>query len=442
MIHVVSNEDDFFDLFKKEPLPVIIYGAGKNLSRYIDKITHVDMICDKSKVGDVKYGMTVQHPQSICEVGKKSYVLITVSDENICKEIIDSLKDIETELYVVQACKNTAFSYDFWNTEKKYSYISSNEKLKVNLVCADATWIFYKFAVKMKEYLEKEDVKVSISSDTRRDVDINHHIPYIAYHPFQNDTLMITHVDNMSKLRMLKKQLKTASVGICMSRETMQNLATYGIDRSKLCYISPAQDNVICPHKYLIGITTKCRDTEDLRKRCSAILDVIEGIDNRYFCFFIMGSGWESIVEKMNDKGFEVDYYNQFDYNLYISKMQQIDYFLYMGFDEGTMGFLDALAAGAGTIVTPQGYHLDTSCEIDYPCRNIREFHDALIDLQNKRKKRVDAVKEWTWENYTKKHLKIWNYILKREPLQRIFEDQHEYNDGIYSLLIEDNRLE
>lgn len=178
-----------------------------------------------------------------------------------------------------------------------------------------------------------------------------------------------------------------------------------------------------------------------MRKRTAAILDIVEGISCDYFRFVIMGSGWESIVDELRLRGFEVQYYNEFNYNVYVNIMQEIDYFLFIGFDEGSMGYLDALAAGAGTIVTPQGFHLDADCEIDYPCRNIEQFRRAFLDLQQKRMKKVNAVRDWTWGNYTDKHIEIWDYILMRKDLKQLFHNQLRYEDGIYSMLIDHNKL-
>ena len=441
MISIISNEEDFFDVYRSHPLPVVLYGAGKNLRKFLGKVPRVDMICDGKRAGEIIYNKEIQSPQSIEALGDKVYVIITVFDKDIYDQIVNELKDSKGILQVVYGCRNVGFLYDYWSTEKLYHVSNRDRLIKINLVCAEDSWIFRKFADRMAECLEAEKVDVSISNDTRGDVDINHHIPYIAYHPFSNDTLMITHVDNMTKVNMLKKQLNIAQIGVCMSRDTMDTLVSYGIERSKLCYINPAHDMKIQPHKYRIGITHKCHDSEDLRKRATALLDVLEGIDSRYFRLFIMGEGWDRIVESLNKQGFEVEYYDNFDYDTYTQKMQEIDYFLYMGFDEGTMGFLDAMAAGAGTIVTPQGYHLDTNCPIDYSCKNVSDFHNALLDLQEKRKKRIDAVKNWTWNNYTKKHLTIWKYILKADSLSNLYQDQHLYNDGIFSMMIEDNRI-
>lgn len=441
MVIEIAENENFFDVYSRENLPIVLYGAGNNLRNYMEKIPRFDMICDKNRVGEMIDDVEINSPQSISSLGEKVYVIVTVYETETYNQILRELNSIATTVILIHARTNTGFVYDFWSTNIGYKSNASNAPLRINLVCSEDTWIFRKFADRMAECLEKEKVNVSICKDTRRDVDINHHIPYVAYHPFPNDTLMITHVDNMAKVKLLKKQLNIARVGICMSKQTMNDLTSYGIEKSKLCYINPAHDGLIEPHKYLIGITHKCHDSEDLRKRATALLDVIEGVDCHYFKFFIMGGGWTEIVNALRNKGFEVEYYEEFDSRVYINQMQKIDYFLYMGFDEGTMGYLDAMMAGAGTIVTPQGYHLDTRFPIDYPCCTIHDFRNALLDLQTRRKRRIDAVRDWTWDNYTHKHMAIWNYLLKRETLNDLYKDQHFYNDGIYSLLIEDNRI-
>lgn len=441
MIQILDNSVSFFEEYKKNKRPVVLYGAGANLRRYMDKVPSIDMICDKYRVGEIVEGYEVCDYKKIQNFEESIYVVVTIVDTDIFYSISEELGSISLDITLVHACNNIALAFDYWSTSIAYQVRESNKKLSVNLVCSENDWIFKKFADKMAENLTLENIDVEINTTTKKCFDINHHIPYIAYHPYPGDTLMITHVDTALKLQMLKRQLEIASVGICMSKNTMDMLVKYGISREKVCYINPAHDGIIRPHKYLIGITHKCRDSQDLRKRAGALLDSLEGIDSAYFKFFIMGTGWESIVAELAKKGYEVDYHSEFDYDTYTSMMQQIDYFLFMGNDEGAMGYLDAMAAGAGIIVTPQGYHLDTSCPIDYPCQTVKEFQNAFLDLQNQRKKRVEAVQDWTWSNYAKKHLAIWNYITRREPLEVLYGEQLKYNDGIYSMLLEDNRL-
>lgn len=131
--------------------------------------------------------------------------------------------------------------------------------------------------------------------------------------------------------------------------------------------------------------------------------------------------------------GYEVEYYSDFDYDLYTNLIPALDYYLFWGFDEGSMGYLDALAAGVETIVTPQGFHLDVKDGITYPCRVVDDFVEVLLELQNKRKKRIEAVEKWTWSSYVDKHLEVWKYILGAD--KTVYNNKHMYEDGIFSVL-------
>lgn len=442
MIKIAQYEDNFYEMYQQDKRKVIAYGAGNGLKQNFDKLADIDLICDLNAEEIKEFrGVKVIVPDELQNFKESLYIIVFIYDSITYMEVCKVLKEYQIDAVIFHYFNSISFGYSFWRTTKSYQTAETSHRLSVNLVCQDGAWIFKKFADRMCEYLSQYEVDVTISFDTKSFVDINHHIPYVAYEPFPNDTLMITHVDNMKKVMLLKKQLEIAGMGICMSKDTMDRLVSYGISRSKLCYINPAQDNIIKPHKYVIGITHKCHDMEDLRKRATALLDVLESVDPLYFKFLIMGAGWNKIIERMRERGFEVIYYPEFEYDTYNALMQEIDYFLYMGFDEGTMGYLDALAAGAGTIVTPQGYHLDTNCQIDYPCCTVSQFRDAFLDLQKKREVRIQAVSNWTWENYALKHLEVWNYILKRKNLKELYKNQSCYNDGIFSVMVEDNRI-
>lgn len=442
MTTIAPFGEDFYEKYRNERRLIVLYGAGKNMQRSWNCYPKVDFICDKN-AGEIKEfnNIKVIFPEELTNFGESIYIIITIKNELIVNEVVDLLSSMDIDAVIFKLADNVAFCDSFWGTMNSYVEQEGKGQLKVNLVCNDSGWIFKKFADRMKSVLEKKDVEVMISNCVREDVDINHHIPYVAFVPQKNDTLMITHVDNMKKIELLKKQLRVAGMGICMSKDTLDKLVSFGVDRGKLCYINPAHDGVIRPHKYLIGITHKCHDKEDLRKRATALLDVLAGVNADYFKFIIMGAGWDDIVFEMEKMGFEVEYYDDFIYDTYNDLMQKIDYFMYMGFDEGTMGYLDALAAGAGTIVTPQGYHLDVDCEIDYPCSTVKQFREAFLELQHKRELRVKAVEDWNWENYALKHLEIWNYLLKRKCLKDLYVNQSKYEDGIFSAMIEDNRI-
>lgn len=444
MIELIKFEEDFLELYQREPKEIVAYGMGQCFRDNYHKLPQITCICDQNTdmEGRVVHGVKVCRPEELLKFREEIYIVVFTYVSEIFWEIFEKIKGYDIKAKVLCIQNNIAFIQDVYTaTTKSYKKIKFTDTYTVNLVCEDRDWILRKFAERMKQYLSESGIRAYISDRSRTDVEINHHIQGGYYKPYANDTLMITHLDDYKKLTILKKQLETAGMGICMSRETMEMMRTCGIPANKLCYIDPAHDGVIRPKKYKIGITHRCYDAYDVRKRADAILDIVEGVRSDYFQFIIMGSGWERIVDELREKGFEVQYYNAFDYDVYGQLMQDIDYFLYMGFDEGSMGYLDALAAGVGTIVTPQGFHLDAGCGIDYPCRNVAQFRNAFMDLQRKRMEKVEAVKDWTWRNYVNKHMQIWDYLLMRKDLGELFQDQLKYEDGIYSMLIDHNKV-
>ncbi len=312
--------------------------------------------------------------------------------------------------------------------------------MRVRIVCYEDIdrWIVGKFAIKMNECLVNMDIDSDIEKEPDPSADINHHIIYAKYkgRGSNNDTLMITHIDNSSKLQKLKKQLEIAILGICFSRESLDQLAGMGIPRSKLAYINPAHDGVMVPKPKVIGIT--CRVQKDGRKRENFLSKLASHIDPRFFCFKIMGDGWDHQVDALRKKNFKVEYIHSFDYAKYVELLPSLDYYLYMGQDEGQMGFVDALAAGVETIVTAQGFHLDVEDGITYPFNTYDELLRIFKSLQEKRVKLIKSVEDWTWSNYTVKHLEIWEYLLSKNKDTHIPPDK-KYRDGVYSLYPFDN---
>jgi hypothetical protein len=292
-------------------------------------------------------------------------------------------------------------------------------------------WILGKFARRLHEELLKLGIEVDIANKIDHTADVNHHIIYLGYDETREssslDTLMVTHVDSVKKLNLVKRQLTVAKSGICMSKPTSDELATGGIPADRLCYINAAHDGVIVPKKYNMGITSKVQP--DGCKREGMLLSLCERVSPEDFRFTIMGMGWEHIIDTIRNRGFEVRYYNDFDYDEYVKLIPTLDYYLYFGQDEGSMGFIDALAAGVKTIVTPQGYHLDAPGGITHPFNEIGELVDIFNTLAKERRTLIDSVATWTWRDYAIKHVEVWEQLL--HPEKQVVS---RYTDGVNSI--------
>ncbi len=290
-------------------------------------------------------------------------------------------------------------------------------------------WILGKFARKLNEELIALGVNSDIGMVADPKADINHHIIYVNYNEALGttaDTLMVTHIDDFRKLSQLKRQLQVARVGICMSKPLMNELIVGGVPAEKLAYINPAHDGRMPLKKFVIGIASQVKP--DGCKREHLIAELASRISPKLFTFKIMGSGWEAVNRTLVDRGFELHYQREFDYNRYLEFIPSLDYYLYMGQDEGSMGFIDALAAGVKTIVTPQGFHLDAHGGIDHAFNTLEELVAVFDQIATDRIRLTESVTTWTWPDYAAKHLEIWKYMI--DPSKQIVS---HYQDGLNS---------
>lgn len=438
----INLENNFLSYIEKNDYPVVLYGAGENARRIHDKLSRVDYVCDiKARSMNSFDGIDVIEPAELIKLGK-IVILITIHNHEIFQEVCNLLQTMRVDAEVFYLFDNPSFSI-FVENDSKY-VVNEKDKLKINIINVDEGWILEKFANRMCDELNKMGHKVTISRDIDYSADVNHNISYLGLNEFVSKdsdckktviTEMVTHVDSFEKRDLLDFHSNCGVMEICMSKDTMDKLATWGINRKSLCYINPAQDGEIKPKKYIIGITNIGYRENDYRKNEWMIFDIFRELDPRYFELRIMGKGWNNVVEHIREIGFSVIYYQDFDREKYMELIPSLDYWLYYGFDEGAMGYLDAMAAGVKTIVTPQGYHLDTEVKPTYMCSTTSEFVRVMKNIQNERKAIVESVSEWTWKNFTQKHLEVWYYLLKAKPLNQIFENQGKYVDGIFSML-------
>lgn len=308
--------------------------------------------------------------------------------------------------------------------------------MNIRIVCYEDVdrWIIGKFALRMQDNLRLLGHQVSIAKVVDEDADVNHHLIYRDYN-FQTSgiqTLMVTHIDTTRKLNLLKRQLDVSPMGICMSRETVDYLHNLGIPREKLSYVNPAHDGVIKPRKMRVGLT--CRVQEDGRKRESFLGALAKYIQPEDFEFIIMGDGWDQQIELLRAVGFQVESYQEFNYLKYNEIIPSLDYYLYMGLDEGQMGFVDAVAAGVKTIVTTQGYHLDAPGGISYGFRTFEDLTGIFQQIAQERRSLMSSVASWNWYDYTLKHVDIWNYLLAKQQRKNHSFQPKDYQDGICSV--------
>jgi hypothetical protein len=297
--------------------------------------------------------------------------------------------------------------------------------MKINIVCTeeDENSILIKFSHKLKNELIKLNHDVKISSEGDALFEINHFVYYYSFDGIKRgvQTFMITHIRDSNRIDFLNRNSKNFSLGICMSKYTRDFLLKKNMDPRKLSYILPAQENLLRIKKKIITITSNRYN--DGRKREYIVKEIIQKINPKYFKFIIMGNGWQEFIDENNINKLEIEIFENFHFELYKNIMNKTDIYLYVGFDEGSMGVLDAACSGLKILTTYQGFHTELkNTDIIYG-KSSKDFISYLVKIEKIAEESERISNSWTWENYCKKHIEIWNYLLYNQSSRSQFVD-------------------
>jgi hypothetical protein len=277
--------------------------------------------------------------------------------------------------------------------------------MKINLVNYEMNLgidaIISKYARMMERELIDLGHEVTISGKPKK-ADVNHHINFISYVPSGGfDTTMITHVSgdkNMSeaqKIALVNKQEKTA-IGICMNEEIKEKLVKAGCNPKRLFVSGHAHDSIE-RRPNIISIVSNVYP--DGRKKEDMFVNLAKSLkEKKMYLFRIMGKGWMPIFEELKDTGVQLQYIDSFSMDTYIQFLCTSDYLLYTG-DEDSLAqsVIDAKQARLRVIAPPR-----KELEIDLPFLCQADLNRIFEKMEE------NEVKDWTWENFTKKHLEIW----------------------------------
>lgn len=264
--------------------------------------------------------------------------------------------------------------------------------------------ILTKYAKNMERELQDLKYDVTVSNKPDPKADINHHINYIAAQPCPTkNTTMVTHFTSdmqamTEKLDMMRKFLINGT-GICFSQGIKDYLMKQGMPKDKLEVVLPAHDGMIRRPK-LIAIAFKIYP--DGRKREEMFEKMFLALkDKKKFIFRIVGPGWRPLLDRLTKKGIQVQWTHKFNLDLYEQLLNTSDYLLYTGGeDAAAQCLIDAKNAGLRIIAPKQD-----DIEVEIPFDTQKELNKIFTDME------INPVEDWTWENYTKQHVKIWKKL-------------------------------
>lgn len=299
--------------------------------------------------------------------------------------------------------------------------------LRVRIVLSpdNASWILEKMAGRLAEGAAANNVAADVASAPDPAADLNHWMSYaFANERHSTPTSMtITHLDDPYKIRMVDRLLRgSVNLGICLSSDHARYLAEYGVPADRLAYVVPGHDFVAKPRPIVIGITTRLY--KDGRKREAMLIELARTVDLSPFRFDIFGLGWDTVIDQLKAAGAQVRYFPGTvdfiaDYQAIADALPHFDYYLYLGRDEGSLGTLDALAAGVKTIVTPQGFHCDLPGGITHPVWTQEDLNQVFQHLAEERRSLTAAVAPFSWAAYAQAHCRLWSAVVNGRPIEQ-----------------------
>ena len=87
-----------------------------------------------------------------------------------------------------------------------------------------------------------------------------------------------------------------------------------------------------------------------------------------------------------------------FEYVFQQNKLNNLDYYFYLGMDGGAMGSYDAYAYGKRLIISDNCYHKEIP-NVDYPVKNFSEFKSVMDKICEKHNQKLNFLKKTILNN-------------------------------------------
>jgi hypothetical protein len=290
----------------------------------------------------------------------------------------------------------------------------SSVRIRLVLSRENAGWVIEKMALKLEAELAKLGCDVDIRDSPCDTAAINHFMSYnFVEASHARSTAMITHLDDLHKLRHVVRLLRseTLDTAICLSPNMAKSLIAAGAPVERIRWVLPATDALLQPRRTRIGLSG--RIYADGRKNENWLINVASQISLEAFTFVICGNGWEEVATALKAAGATVELVPEtsdfiHDYQRVIDHLHDLDWWMYLGLDEGSLGSLDAALAGIPLIATPQGFHLNLPNGIKHGVLSAQQLRSVLLSLSLPYETARSARDYWTWARYAAEHLAIW----------------------------------
>ena len=319
--------------------------------------------------------------------------------------------------------------------------------MKIHLVIRDDWgWVLRKIAIRLRDGLEELGNTVTIGNTRSHSAEINHFLfnTFVPNERIHGSTLFITHIDSISKANAIATILMNyVDVGICVSNSHLEELVEFGIPRERLTYCLPAVDRIDSDKITFIVLSNRYKDG---RKNEWMLRELSRDCDLSRFKFVFHGIHWGDTVKNLHELNVEAEWIAptddmDFDYGVIFDSLKLSHYYLYLGWDEGSLGSLDAYIMRKKLIISAQGFHLNL------PAKDISYFNDYSELLQIFKNLCAEeevfqlSLENLDWVRYAREHLAVWQVLLSpNESINdlrpiRNYSTEHSVKKNLRSIL-------
>ena len=311
-------------------------------------------------------------------------------------------------------------------------------------------WILHKIAQRIKAELEILEIDTKIVSDPEGDADVFFWLYYghsrIIEHAKNNPqkgirSAFVTHVDDAIKTSKVAKLVNNNIDLVFMSEDHANTVSTHlGLD--KFFNILLGSDLSAYNAPYRVGIFSK--RFSDGRKNEKWLIRLAKEIDLGDVEIIFVGSGWKVIASKLQSLGVSTIRYdddeNKYpEYSEFPDIYKSLDLFLSPGFDEGSMGSLDAFIFGKDMLISRHGFHFELELDEENYLDSYEDLKAKFIVRLDKFRKRRMQAREWSWRNTTSALLGHWNELSEKPKTdtlvsENIFAGNQDFTTKIQSV--------
>jgi hypothetical protein len=320
-------------------------------------------------------------------------------------------------------------------------------------------WILGKIARKIAEGFEAKGYSVQILGQPIGNSDVVFWMYYgdlgildsnLSNYKTKIESALVTHVDDANKLRQVKKIADANIDLIFMSKEHANSISTLLEFRERPFNILAGSDLVDQRRKMRVGLFTKT--FPDSRKNEEWLILLAKEVDIQSCELVIVGTGWNKIYSRLRELGINVEVYDgiELDYPKYsdfTAIYNTLDLYVYLGFDEGSMGALDAFLLKCEMLISRQGFHLEFNLSEDSYFSDYNEFRNKFLIRMEQYRIQEDEFSKWSWartieslEDHWILHLenpnlleakklcelnfpeKIWNFYKRRREYKKLLK--------------------